>query len=53
MRLAVFVCVETWLNGDIPNSVVEIPGFTMVRGTDEHSGKRKGEGLAILVNSKW
>lgn len=45
MQLAVFVCVETWLNGDIPDSVVEIPGFTVVRGTDEHRvvrGKERG-----------
>lgn len=45
---------ETWLNEDIPDCAVEIPGFTLVqadRGTQ--SGKRKGGGLAVFVNSKW
>ncbi len=46
---------ETWLHQDIPDDNVSIDGFQTVRaGRDSTgSGKRKGGGLAVLVNNKW
>lgn len=42
---------ETWLNGDIPDCAVEVPGFTVVRADrGTQSGKRKGGDLAVFVN---
>ncbi len=46
---------ETWLHQDIPNDNVSIDGFQTVRADRDStgSGKRKGGGLAVLVNNKW
>ncbi|KAL6473956.1 hypothetical protein MHYP_G00175170 [Metynnis hypsauchen] len=46
---------ETWLHQDIPDDNVSIDGFQTIRadrGCTE-SGKRKGGGLAVLVNNRW
>lgn len=46
---------ETWLNSDIPDHNVSIDGFQIVRADRDcnKSGKRKGGGLAVLVNNRW
>ena len=46
---------ETWLHEYIPDSNTTVDGFQTVRADRSHreSGKRKGGGLAILVNNKW
>lgn len=45
---------ETWLNESIPDNIVEIPFFDLVRGdrTDE-SGKKRGGGICLYINKKW
>ncbi|KAI4883080.1 hypothetical protein NFI96_000510 [Prochilodus magdalenae] len=49
---------ETWLHQDIPDDNVSITGFQgggVVRADRDctESGKRKGGGLAVLVNNRW
>ncbi|KAI4894907.1 hypothetical protein NFI96_007435 [Prochilodus magdalenae] len=46
---------ETWLHQDIPDDNVSITGFQTVRADRDctESGKRKGGGLAVLVNNRW
>lgn len=44
---------ESWLHTDIPDSVVSLIGFTLLR-VDRwmaESGKKKGGGVAVYVNS--
>ncbi len=49
-----FCFTETWLNGNIPDSLLEQAGFTLVRpDRGKQSGKKRGGGLAVFVNSKW
>ncbi|KAK0144067.1 hypothetical protein N1851_017607 [Merluccius polli] len=45
---------ETWLHQDIPDDV-SIAGFHTVRADRDcaKSGKRKGGGVAVLVNNRW
>ncbi|KAI4877531.1 hypothetical protein NFI96_027122, partial [Prochilodus magdalenae] len=46
---------ETWLHQDIPDDNVSVTGFQTVRADLDctESGKRKGGGLAVLVNNRW
>ncbi|XP_044041003.1 uncharacterized protein LOC122870707 [Siniperca chuatsi] len=46
---------ETWLNNNIPDSCVDLPGFSMVRADRDAraSGKNKGGGLVLFVNNRW
>ncbi|KAF7664853.1 hypothetical protein LDENG_00161750 [Lucifuga dentata] len=46
---------ETWLHDHIHDSNVTITGFQTVRADRSRyeSGKRKGGGLALLVNNRW
>ncbi|KAK0140095.1 hypothetical protein N1851_022981 [Merluccius polli] len=46
---------ETWLHQDIPDDNVSIAGFHTVRADRDcaKSGKRKGGGVAVLVNNRW
>ena len=45
---------ETWLNPTIPDSVMDVNGFQLVRcdRTDE-SGKSRGGGVAWYINESW
>ena len=46
---------ETWLNGNIPDENVALPGFTVIR-SDRNArtcGKKKGGGLAVYINARW
>lgn len=45
---------ETWLYEQIPDANVTIPGFHMIRADRDliASGKRKGGGLDLFVNSR-
>ena len=50
----VMVFTETWLREDIPDSMLELDGFTSSRADREAtSGKSKGGGLAVYVSSRW
>lgn len=46
---------ETWLHEQTPDSAVALPGFHTIRADRDTtmSGKSKGGGLAVLVNSRW
>lgn len=47
---------ETWLIRYIPDCLVELDGFTLVRafrGQQSSRKKKKKGGLAVFVNSKW
>lgn len=46
---------EIWLHQDIPDDKVSIEGYQTVRADRDYtrSGKRKGGGLAVLVNNRW
>ncbi|KAK0135139.1 putative RNA-directed DNA polymerase from transposon X-element [Merluccius polli] len=52
---SIFCFTETWLHLRIPDSSVEIPGFSLVRGDRdfEKSRKKKGGGLAVYVSERW
>ena len=45
---------ETWLDNNIPDSAVDIPGFHNIRyDRTEQSGKSKGGGNMIYLNELW
>ena len=46
---------ETWLNQNISDSSVDLPGFTLIRADRDAntSGKKKDGGLALFVNQRW
>ncbi|KAI3351114.1 hypothetical protein L3Q82_005679 [Scortum barcoo] len=45
---------ETWLTALTPDTAAELDGFTLLRADrSKESGKRKGGGLAVLVNDRW
>ena len=45
---------ETWLNKDIPYTLLEIGGFSLIRADrGEHSGKGKGGDICVYVNDQW
>ncbi|XP_058038014.1 uncharacterized protein LOC131197679 [Ahaetulla prasina] len=52
---AVLCFSETWLNESIENSSLNIPGFQIERSDriPETSGKKKGGGLCLYINSSW
>ena len=46
---------ETWLHRDITDHIVSVDGFHTIRADRDciESGKRKGGGVAVFVNSSW
>ena len=45
---------ETWLNPLIPDSVIEIAGYTVQRhDRTENSGKSRGGGVCMYINNSW
>ncbi|KAI3359122.1 hypothetical protein L3Q82_002666 [Scortum barcoo] len=52
---SIFCFSETWLHSHIPDSSVEIPGYSLVRGDRDcsKSRKKKGGGLALYVSERW
>lgn len=45
---------ETWLRKDIPDTSIQLEGFTSVRGDrDVTSGKTRGGRICVFVNDKW
>lgn len=46
---------ESWLHEQIPNSNMTIPGFHTVQADRDTtaSGKKKGGGLVVFMNSRW
>ena len=47
------VFTETWLQEDVPDSLVSLDGFSLVRSDrTNNSGKSKG-GTCVYVNNKW
>ncbi|XP_077578764.1 uncharacterized protein LOC144200462 [Stigmatopora nigra] len=55
-RSACIICfTETWLDERIPDSLISLDGFQLVRADrdPEESGRKKGGGLAVFINSRW
>jgi len=46
---------ETWLHHNVPDSVLDLPGFQLVRADRSRadSGKKNGGGVAVHVNNRW
>lgn len=51
---SVFFC-ETWLNGNIADTAVDLPGFQLISaGRDSlASAKSKGLGVCFYINNDW
>lgn len=47
------VFTETWLHPDVPNSFVELEGFSLVRADrDETSGKTRSCGVCVYIRDE-
>ncbi len=46
---------ETWLNDAIPNSVLHLPNFQLIRADRdaESTGKLRGGGTCFYINERW
>ncbi|KAK0137741.1 hypothetical protein N1851_026045 [Merluccius polli] len=50
----ILVFSETWLREDIPDSLLELEGFSFTRADREAtSGKSRGGGLGVYVSNSW
>ena len=47
----IFSISETWLKPEIPDSIVELPGFNIIRCDRKSATKTRGGGAALYVNS--
>ena len=48
------VFTETWFNNDVPDSLVEVEGFTLIRSDrGASSGKLTGGGLCVYIRDSW
>ena len=51
---SVMVFTETWLHHDIPDSLIGLEGFSLIRADrTELSGKSRGGGVCLFVNDSW
>ncbi|KAK0133035.1 hypothetical protein N1851_031594 [Merluccius polli] len=51
---SVMVFTETWLHQDIPDSLIRLDGFSLIRADrTELSGKSRGGGVCLFVNDSW
>jgi len=48
---SLFILTETWLTDSIPDTNVDLRGFTAVRA--DRDTKSKGGELIIYVNNRW
>ena len=50
----ILLITESWLNPLIPDSAIELAGYTAQRhDRNENSGKSKGGGLCMYINNNW
>ena len=49
----IFSVSETWLTPDIPNSLVDLPGFSIARCDRKSTTKTRGGGAALFVKSSY
>lgn len=48
------VFTETWLHQDIPDSLCEIKGFSLIQANrTEMSGNNRGGGVCVYINDNW
>ncbi|XP_077423406.1 macrophage mannose receptor 1-like [Vanacampus margaritifer] len=48
------VFTETWFHSDIPDSLCEVEGFSLIRADrTEPSGKSRGGGVCTYINDNW
>lgn len=52
--VCILVITETWLQQIIPDSAIELAGYTTLRhDRTVISGKSRGGGLCVYVNNSW
>lgn len=50
----IMVFTETWLHRDIPDTLCQLEGFSLLRSDrTEMSGKSQGGGIGIFINDNW
>ena len=50
----VMVLTESWLHKDIPDSLIDLQGFSCVRkDRDSSSGKIRGGGICVYIKDNW
>lgn len=54
-REASLLCfTESWFQSTMPNSLFEVPGFTLLRADrDADSGETRGGGICVYINELW
>ena len=54
-RQAYLLCfTESWRQSTMPESLFEVPGFTLVRAdSDANSGKTRGGVICVYINDLW
>lgn len=52
--LSLMAFTETWLHKDIPSSLVELEGFSLIRADrGKSSGKDRGGGVCVYMSNRW
>lgn len=50
----IMVFTETWPHRDVPDSLFELEGFSLIRSDrSEMSGKGRGGGICVFINDRW
>ncbi len=54
-NFAALCFTETWLNEAIPDSVIHLPNFQLIRADcdTESTGKSRGGGTCFYINERW
>ena len=52
-KLNVFTISESWLNPKIPNSMIAIPGYSIIRSDRPTSLKARGGGLVTYISNEY
>ena len=51
---SIMAFTETWLRPDVPDSLCEVDGFSLIRSDrSETLGKDRGGGICVFINEKW
>ncbi len=52
---AVICLTETWMSAMVPDSAIELTGFSVHRSdrTEELTGKSRGGGVCFYINNSW
>ncbi|XP_042078701.1 uncharacterized protein LOC121814866 [Haplochromis burtoni] len=56
MRDCCVICLtETWLSDKVPDSAIQLPGFSVHRAdrSQDLTGKSRGGGVCFMINNSW